>query len=86
HLADEIAFRPDGRIVRRAHQVLAEAEAILQRIADRGLFAALADGVFADTRRPRDRGRGYEGVVARDPAYANPFMEAWSQAPAGATA
>ncbi|HTY41379.1 MAG TPA: lysine 5,6-aminomutase subunit alpha [Thermoanaerobaculia bacterium] len=86
HLAEEIAFRPDGRIVRRAHEVLSGAEGILARVAEGGLFAALADGVFADTRRPRDRGRGFEGVVARDPDYANPFLEAWSAAPAGATA
>ena len=84
HLADEIEFRPDGRIVRRAREVLSGAEAILGRVAEHGLFAALAEGVFADTRRPRDRGRGYDGVVLRDAAYANPFLEAWSEAPAGA--
>jgi beta-lysine 5,6-aminomutase alpha subunit len=72
--------------VRRAREVLDAAERILRRVADHGLFAALAEGVFADTRRPRDRGRGFEGVVARDPGYANPFMEAWSQEPAGAIA
>jgi beta-lysine 5,6-aminomutase alpha subunit len=59
---------------------------ILERVAERGLFAALAEGVFADTRRPKDRGRGFEGVVRRDADYANPFMEAWSAAPAGARA
>jgi beta-lysine 5,6-aminomutase alpha subunit len=84
HLADEIAFRPDGRIVRRAREVLSGAGQILERVAERGLFGALADGVFADTRRPRDRGRGFEGVVRRDADYANPFMEAWSATPAGA--
>jgi beta-lysine 5,6-aminomutase alpha subunit len=86
HLADELAFRPDGRVVRRAREVLDGAERILARVADRGLFAALADGVFADTRRPRDKGRGYDGVVRRDPEYANPFLEAWSAAGAGVTA
>ncbi len=86
HLADEIEFRPDGRIVRRAKEVLDGAETILRRVAGHGLFAALADGVFADTRRPRDRGRGYDGVVRRDDAYANPFLEAWSQTPAEANA
>jgi beta-lysine 5,6-aminomutase alpha subunit len=86
HLAEELTFRPDGRIVRRAHEVLSGAERILARVAEHGLFAALADGVFADTRRPRDRGRGFDGVVRRDPAYANPFLEAWSEAAAGAPA
>ncbi len=86
HLADEIEFRPGGRIVRRAQEVLAGAEAILARVAERGLFAALSEGVFADTRRPRDKGRGYDGVIGRDASYANPFLEAWSEAEAGATA
>jgi beta-lysine 5,6-aminomutase alpha subunit len=86
HLSEELAFRPDGRVVRRAREVLDGAERILARVAERGLFAALADGVFADTKRPRDKGRGYDGVVRRDPAYANPFLEAWSEMAAGATA
>ena len=86
HLADELTFRPDGRIVRRAHGVLGGAEEILERVAGQGLFAALAAGVFADTHRPHDRGRGFDGVVARDPAYANPFLEAWTPTPAGAPA
>jgi beta-lysine 5,6-aminomutase alpha subunit len=86
HLAEEMTFRPEGRIVRRAREVLSGAERILAGVAEQGLFAALAGGVFADTRRPRDRGRGFEGVVRRDPSYANPFLEAWSEAAAGAPA
>jgi beta-lysine 5,6-aminomutase alpha subunit len=82
HLADEIEFRPDGRVATRAREVLDGAERILRRVAEHGLFAALAEGVFADTRRPRDRGRGYEGVLPREDGYANPFLEAWSAEPA----
>jgi beta-lysine 5,6-aminomutase alpha subunit len=81
HLAEEIRFAPDGRIVRRAHGVLDGAEAILGRVAAKGLFASLSEGVFADTRRRIDGGRGYDGVVRRDPAYANPFLEAWTRTP-----
>ncbi len=83
HLSEELRFAPEGRIVRRAREVLDGAEAILGAVASRGLFGALADGTFADTRRRTDGGRGYDGVVARDPAYANPFLEAWSHEPAG---
>ena len=86
HLAEEMTFRPDGRIVRRAHEVLGGAEEILARVAEHGLFAALAAGVFADTRRRIEGGRGYEGVIRRDAAYTNPFLEAWSQTPAGVRA
>ena len=86
HLSDEIRFAPEGRIVRRAREVLSDAEAILERVASGGLFAALAQGVFADTRRTIDGGRGYEGVVERAPDYANPFLEAFTHAPAGVSA
>ncbi len=84
HLADEIRFRPDGLIVRRAREVLEEAERLLAQIASIGLFQALAAGIFADTRRPREGGRGREGVFLRHPEYSNPFREAWDREPAGA--
>jgi beta-lysine 5,6-aminomutase alpha subunit len=84
HLAEEVQFRPDGRIIRRAREVLEGAERILERIAGAGLFQALADGVFAQTRRPRDRGRGAEGVVRRAEDYSNPFLEVWAGQAAGA--
>ena len=86
HLAEELRFAPDGRIVRRARGVLAEAEAVLESVASKGLFAALSAGVFADTRRPIEGGRGFEGVLPRDEGYTNPFLEAWTRIPAGATA
>jgi hypothetical protein len=45
---------------------------------------ALAAGLFADTRRPRDGGRGRDGVLRRHVEYSNPFREAWDREPAGA--
>ena len=60
HLGEELRFAPDGRIARRAREVLAGAESILQRVAGQGLFGALAEGVFADTRRRREGGRGFD--------------------------
>jgi beta-lysine 5,6-aminomutase alpha subunit len=83
HLSEEIEFKPRGRIVRRAAQVLLEAESLLARIAGSGLFAALADGVFADTKRTREGGRGFDGVLERAPDYSNPFLEALSESRAG---
>jgi beta-lysine 5,6-aminomutase alpha subunit len=83
HLADEIAFRPDGRIVRRAHAVLEGAERLLRDIAQVGLFGALEAGLFADTRRPRDGGRGEDGIIRRDAEYSNPFLEVWASHPVG---
>ena len=85
HLAEEIRFRPNGIVVRRAREVLEGAERLLDSVAKTGLFDALAAGVFADTRRSREGGRGREGVVRRDREYSNPFREAWDREPAGAT-
>jgi beta-lysine 5,6-aminomutase alpha subunit len=85
-LSEELRFAPEGRIVRRAREVLTKAEAILERVASKGLFSALSEGVFADTRRRIDGGRGFEGVLRRDAGYANPFLEAWTRMPVGAPA
>jgi beta-lysine 5,6-aminomutase alpha subunit len=82
HLSEEILFAPDGRIVRRAQEVLAGAERLLESVARAGLFGALAEGLFADTRRPRGGGRGAEGVLEKDPSYSNPFLEIWAPRPA----
>ena len=75
-LGDEIEIKPGGRIERRAGEVLAGAVRILDGVARRGLMSAIEEGTFADVRRPRDGGRGYDGVFAKDPAYWNPFAEA----------
>jgi beta-lysine 5,6-aminomutase alpha subunit len=73
HLGEEISFAPGGRVETRAAEVLAGAERTLERVAGKGLLAALEEGVFAATRRPPDGGRGLDGVVRKEPGYANPF-------------
>jgi beta-lysine 5,6-aminomutase alpha subunit len=75
NLHEDFAPAPDGFIVRRAHQVLAEAVALLERIAADGLLAAIADGTFGLTRRPVDGGRGLAGVVRHADGYFNPAVE-----------
>ncbi|MDB5092850.1 MAG: D-Lysine 56-aminomutase alpha subunit [Candidatus Eremiobacteraeota bacterium] len=73
---DEIDVKPGGKIERRAHDVLAGSVRILEGVAERGLMAAIEGGTFADVRRPRDGGRGYDGVFAKDASYWNPFADA----------
>ncbi len=73
---DEIEIKPGGKIERRARDVLAGAVRILDGVAQRGLMAAIEEGTFADVKRPRDGGRGYDGVFAKDTAYWNPVAEA----------
>jgi len=75
HLQDEIRFAEDGRIVRRAQDVLRQAERLLDDIARTGLFEALERGVFADVRRSRSQGKGLDGVIKKHPEYRNPAME-----------
>jgi len=71
-LADEIEFRADGIIVRRAHEVLDRTLAFLEEIEAKGLLDAIAEGLFADVKRPRDGGKGLEGLVAKGEEYWNP--------------
>ncbi len=76
HFGDEIAFKPEGKIEQRARGVLADAERLLGRVAERGLMQAIEAAVFADVSRPPDGGRGYDGVFPRAAGYWNPFEEA----------
>lgn len=76
HLGDEIEFKPDGIVERRARRVLNDARALLERIARLGLMEAIELKTFADVKRSPDGGRGFDGVFERGPAYWNPFAEA----------
>ena len=76
HLGDEITWKPGGIVERRAAQVLDEALACLEQVRAEGIWEAIGRGAFGDIKRTRTGGKGYRGVVARDAAYANPFLEA----------
>ncbi|HUZ85109.1 MAG TPA: lysine 5,6-aminomutase subunit alpha [Gaiellales bacterium] len=76
-LRESLIPAPGGPLQRRAQQVLAEAVELLWRVAEVGMIEAIELGWFADTPRPRDGGRGLEGVAARSPGYHNPFLELW---------
>jgi beta-lysine 5,6-aminomutase alpha subunit len=74
-LGEEIEFKRGGIVQTRAQEVLAGAHALLERIAERGLFAALGEGVFGDVPRKIDEGRGTEGIVTIAEGYLNPARE-----------
>jgi beta-lysine 5,6-aminomutase alpha subunit len=82
-LRDSLAPVPGGPLELRAQGVLADAVELLHRVDDAGMFDAIAQGWFADTPRPRDGGRGREGVAERGPGYVNPFLELWEPQLAG---
>ncbi len=74
-LGEEIEFKRGGIIQTRAQQVLSDAQLMLERIAEIGLFKAIEGGVFGDVSRHRDEGRGMEGIVATEDGYFNPVTE-----------
>jgi beta-lysine 5,6-aminomutase alpha subunit len=76
HLGDEIEFKADGIVGRRAERVLGEALQLLEEVKRESIWNAIARGAFADVKRSRDGGKGYAGVVPRSDDYVNPLLEA----------
>ncbi len=74
-MEEEMFFKPDGIIQRRAQDVLKKAHDLLSSIAEQTLFDALEQGVFAEVRRPKDGGKGGDGVVEKHADYLNVAME-----------
>jgi len=75
NLGDEVIFKPDGIIQRRAREVLDQAIELLEKMREDGLFKSLEKGVFANTKRPIKGGKGLDGVFEKGHQYYNPFIE-----------
>lgn len=71
---EEIEFKKDGIIQRRAADVLEETVGLLKTIEKDGLFRTLEAGRFANIRRPQDGGKGLDGVAEKGRDYLNPFF------------
>jgi len=76
HLGDEIEFKKDGRVAKRAAQVLDEAEELLVEVKRDSIWVAIERGAFADVKRTKTGGKGYAGVAARAKDYLNPILSA----------
>jgi beta-lysine 5,6-aminomutase alpha subunit len=76
HLGDEISFKPDGIVAKRAVQVLDEAHELLGEVDKDGIWDAIGRGAFADVKRTRDGGKGFAGVAERAKDYVNPILDA----------
>ncbi|HYN37269.1 MAG TPA: lysine 5,6-aminomutase subunit alpha [Actinomycetota bacterium] len=74
-LAGELRFEPGGQVERRAAQVLEECRQMLRKVADIGMFAAIEAGMFADTVRTREGGKGLNGVIQKNEDYWNPIVD-----------
>lgn len=78
-LGDNLMLAPDSFINKRANEVLAQAVEFLEKVAEEGLFNAMAKGDFAEIKRPENGGKGLDGVFRRGENYYNPFMEQLKQ-------
>jgi beta-lysine 5,6-aminomutase alpha subunit len=81
HLGEEVSFKADGRIARRAHEVLKGALDLLESVRSETLWNAIARGAFADVKREPTGGKGLHGVLPRAPDYLNPLLEALEARP-----
>jgi beta-lysine 5,6-aminomutase alpha subunit len=73
---DEVEFRKDGLVVGRAKEVLGQTLGFLREIKDKSLFDAISQGLFADVKRPKDGGKGLDGLVKKGNNYWNPVEDA----------
>ena len=76
HLGEEITFKPDGIIAKRAIQVLDEATELLEEVKRDTIWEAVGRGAFADVKRTRTGGKGFAGVAERAKDYVNPILDA----------
>jgi len=75
NLGDEITFKENGIIQKRATEVLDQAIELLEMMGEDGLFKSLEKGVFGNTKRPMRGGKGLDGVFEKGKHYYNPFPE-----------
>jgi len=72
---NEIEIKKNGVIVNRAKQVLNESLDLLEKVNKIGLFNAIERGMFADIKRPKDGGKGLDGVFEKKDDYYNPIED-----------
>jgi beta-lysine 5,6-aminomutase alpha subunit len=74
HFGDEIEFKKDGMIQKRAQNVLSEAADLLEEIKEIGIMSTIEQGKFASVTRKLDGGKGLDGVTQKGNRYFNPFI------------
>ncbi len=75
NIGSEVEFKQDGMIRKRAARVLEDACDLLEKMKEEGLFTALEKGYFANVRRPKEGGKGLDGVTRKSSIYFNPYIE-----------
>ena len=74
-IGEEVEFKEGGIIKSRAQEVLHNATKLLETMESEGLFTALEKGIFANVKRPKNGGKGLDGVTLKGEHYFNPFVE-----------
>ncbi len=74
-IGEEVEFKKDGIIQKRAQTVLDNAIDLIEKVESEGLFNALEKGIFGDVKRAKNGGKGLGGVVAKGSDYLNPFID-----------
>lgn len=74
NLGEEIEFKTDGIIQKRAQFVLKEATEMLKQIETEGLIPTIEQGKFAGVKRSMTGGKGLDGVTVKGEQYFNPFI------------
>jgi beta-lysine 5,6-aminomutase alpha subunit len=72
-LYKEIQYLPNGKVARRARQVMEETLRLLKKVENIGLMSAIEQGLFAHMPRAKEGGKGLEGVFQKERGYFNPF-------------
>ncbi|MFN3995343.1 MAG: lysine 5,6-aminomutase subunit alpha TIM-barrel domain-containing protein, partial [bacterium] len=75
NLANEIEIKENGLIQKRILYLQQKAYELLEEVEKKGLFNAIEEGLFADTKRPKDKGKGLEGVIQKSNDYFNAVEE-----------
>lgn len=75
NISDEINFKPNGIIQKRANEVLVKANNLLKEIEEIGMFEALEKGMFAGIKRNQNGGKGLENVFKKEDGYFNLVLE-----------
>jgi len=75
NIGDEVEFKEGGIIRNRAAEVLNDSVELLEKIVAEGLFNALEKGIFGDVKRPKNGGKGLDGVCQKGEHYMNPFVK-----------
>ncbi len=74
-IGEEVEFKEGGIIKSRAQEVLHNATHLLETMESEGLFTALEKGIFGNVKRPKNGGKGLDGVTLKGEHYFNPFVE-----------